>query len=121
MGIFISIIVTFLLAALVIYIVGRLGLGLTVSGFGIAFLAALYIAIISGLFSWFAALLGISFGGGLVGAIIHVIVGAIILIFSGSLLPGLKVDGFGGAIFAVISIGIVSWIVNWLVGLLGFL
>jgi uncharacterized membrane protein YvlD (DUF360 family) len=101
--------------------VSRLGLGLTVADFGTAFVAAIFIAIVGGILSWLLGLLGISFGGGFIGAIINVIVAAIVLIFSGGLLPGLKIHGFSGAIIAVLGIGIVSWIVNWLLGLLGIL
>jgi putative membrane protein len=121
MGIVFSIIVTALAAALVIFIVGRLNLGLTVAGFGTALVAAIFIAIVGGIFAWVFGLLGISFGGGFIGAIINVIVAAIVLTISGSFLPGMKIHGFSGAVLAVIAIGIISWIVNWLLGLLGLL
>lgn len=116
MEVLISIIVNFLVAALVIVIVGRFDLGLTVAGFGTAFVAAIFIAIVGGIFSWLFGLLGISSAGGLIGAITNVIVAAIVLIFSASLLPGLRVYGFGGAILAVIAIGLIGWIINGLLG-----
>jgi uncharacterized membrane protein YvlD (DUF360 family) len=33
--------------------------------------------------------------------------------------PGMKVNGFGGAIIAAIAIGVVSWLVAWFLGLFG--
>ena len=114
----IGIIVTFLVAALVIYIVSRLNLGLTVKSFGTAFALAVLIAITGGIVGWLFGLFDIDFNG-LIGAIIILIVAAIVLMFSASLLPGVKIYGFGGAILAAIAIGIISGIINWLLGLLG--
>ena len=119
MEVLIGIIVTFLVAALVIYIAGRLTLGLTVQSFGTAFVMAIFIAIVGGIAGWLFRLLDLGFSG-LSGAIINLIVAAIVIMFSGSLLPGVKVYGFGGAILAAIAIGIISGIINWLTGLLGF-
>lgn len=118
MELLIGIIVTFLVAALVIYIVSRFNLGLTVKSFGTAFALAVLIAITGGIVGWLFGLFDIDFNG-LIGAIIILIVAAIVLMFSASLLPGVKIYGFGGAILAAIAIGIISGIINWLLGLLG--
>ena len=120
MGVLVGIIVTFLVAALVIYIVGRLDLGLTVKSYGTAFVLAIFIAIVGGILVWLFGLLDLGFSG-LIGAIINLIVAALVIMFSASLLPGVKVHGFGGAILAAVAIGIFSWIINWLLGLLGLL
>ena len=119
MDIFISFLVALVVSALVIYIVGRLNLGLTVSGFGAAIIAALVIAIVGAIVYWLLGLIGLTFGGGWFGAIIYIIVAAIILMISDRFVPGMKVKGFTGAIIAAIAIGVVSWIVTWLLGLLG--
>lgn len=119
MGYIISFLVALIVAALVIYIVGRLNLGLTVSGFGAAIVAALVIAIVGTIVLWLLSLLGLTFGGGLLGAIIYIIVAAIILMISDRFVPGMQVNGFTGAIVAAIAIGVVGWIVTWLLGLLG--
>jgi putative membrane protein len=42
------------------------------------------------------------------------IVAAIILSISDRFLSGMSVSGFGGAIIAAIAIGVVTWIVDWL-------
>ena len=119
MGYIISFLVALIVSALVIYIVGRLNLGLTVSGFGAAIIAALVIAIVGTIVLWLLSLLGLTFGGGLLGVIIYIIVAAIILMISDRFVPGMKVNGFTGAIVAAIAIGVVAWIVTWLLGLVG--
>ena len=119
MGYFMSFLVALIVAAVVIFIVGRLNLGLTVSGFGAAIIAALVIAIVGTIVLWLLSVLGLTFGGGLLGAIIYIIVAAIILMISDRFVPGMKVNGFTGAIIAAIAIGVVGWIVTWLLGLVG--
>ena len=119
MGYFLSFLVALIVAALVIFIVGKLNLGLTVSGFGAAIIAALVISIVGTIVLWLLGLLGLTVGGGLLGAIIYIIVAAIILMISDRFVPGMKVNGFTGAIVAAIAIGVVGWIVTWLLGLIG--
>jgi putative membrane protein len=119
MGYIFSFIVALIVAALVIYIVGRLNLGLTVSGFGAAIIAALVIAIVGTIVLWLLSLFGLTFGSGWLGAIIYIIVAAIVLMISDRFVPGMKVNGFTGAIVAAIAIGVVGWIVTWLLGLIG--
>ena len=119
MGYIFSFIVALIVAALVIYIVGRLNLGLTVSGFGAAIIAAVVIAVVGTIVLWLLSLLGLTVGGGLLGVIIYIIVAAVILMISDRFVPGMKVKGFTGAIVAAIAIGVVAWIVTWLLGMLG--
>jgi putative membrane protein len=106
-------------AALVIWIVSRLKLGLTVSGFGAAIIAALVIAVVSAIIMWLLSLLGITMGGGFWGAIIALIVAVVVLMISDRFVPGMQVKGFTGAIIAAIAIAVVSWIVLWLLSLIG--
>ena len=115
----ISFLVALIVSAVVIYIVGRLNLGLTVSGFGDAIIAALVISIVGTIVFWLLSLLGLTIGGGLLGTIIYIIVAAIILMISDRFVPGVKVNGFSGAIVAAIAIGVVTWIITWLLGLIG--
>ncbi len=119
MDIFISFLVALVVSALVIFIVGKLNLGLTVSGFGAAIIAALVIAIVGAIVFWLLGVLGLTIGGGWLGAIVYIIVAAVILMISDRFVPGMKVNGFTGAIVAAIAIGVVSWIVTWLLGLIG--
>lgn len=105
--------------ALVIWVVGKLNLGLRVSGFGGAIMAAIIIAVVSWIIAWLLGLLGITVGGGLVGAIVALIIAAVVLLISDRILTGLQVDGFGGAIIAAIAIAVVHWLIAIVLGALG--
>jgi putative membrane protein len=105
-----------LISGFVIWIVGKLRLGLEVNGFGSAFLAGIVIAFLAGFITLLLGLAGIEFGGGLVGGLVHLIISAIVLLISGRLLSGLRVAGFGGALVASIAIGAVYWLGGLLLG-----
>lgn len=115
----ISTLIYFLVAAVIIWIVGRLNLGLSVDSFSSAFIAAIVIALVGGVLAWLLSLLGITLGGGFLGAIISLVVAALVLMFSDRFIPGMKVKGFTGAIIAALGIGVVGWFINWLLSLLG--
>lgn len=120
LGAIINIIVFLVAAALVLLVVSRLNLGLTVENFSSAIIAALIIAVVTSVLAWLLDLLGIRIGGsGLIAAMFSVIFSAIVLMISDKFLPGMKVAGFGGAIIAAIAIGVVGWIMNWLLSLIG--
>lgn len=111
------VLLSWLLAALVIFIVGRLGLGLTVDGFVPALIAAAVIAIVSAVIMWLLGALNITIGGGFLGVIVSLIVAAVVLLIADRFVPGMKVAGFVGAIIAAIAIGVVAWFVNWVLSL----
>ena len=83
-GLIIGILIGALFSAVIIWIVGRLGLGLEVSGFGPAFIAALVIAVVSWLVTWLLSLLGLTLGVGILAAIVHLVIAAIVLMIAGS-------------------------------------
>lgn len=58
---------------------------------------------------------------GLIGAIVYLIIAAVVLLIADRFIAGLKVAGFAGAIIAAIAIGVVYWIFYWLLGLLNIL
>jgi putative membrane protein len=115
----INLIIWLIISGLVIYIVGRMNLGLSVRNFTSAIIAAVVIAIVAWVIYFVLGLLGISAGGGILGAIIVLIIAAVVLMISDRFVPGMEVHGFTGAIIAAIAIAVVSWIVSWLLGLLG--
>ena len=117
-GLLIGVVIGALISGFVIWIVSKLGLGLEVDGFGSAFIAAIIIAVVGGIITWLLDLLGISIDGGWLGALIHLIIAAVVLMISDRLLKGLRVAGFTGALVAAIAIGVVYWALAWLVGLL---
>jgi putative membrane protein len=104
-----------LFTAVIIWVVGKLGLGIEVSGFGPAFIAALVIAVVSSLITWLLGVLGVSIGGGWLGALIHLVIAAIVLMVAGNFVKGFKVKGFVGALIAAIAIAAVAWVLAWLV------
>jgi putative membrane protein len=118
LSIIVSAVIGMLLYALAIWVVGKFGLGLKVSGFGPAFMAAIVISVASYLIIWLLGVLGLSFGGGFMGAIIHLIVAALVLMFAGNMVKGLRVKGFVPAVIGAIAIAFVSWLIDGIVGTL---
>ena len=116
MGTILAIIIGGLISGLIIWIVGRLNLGMSVTGFVPAFIAGFVIAIVAGIVNWLLAVLGIGVGTGWLGAIVNLIIAAIVLMISGSIVPGMAVKGFTGAIVAAIAISVVSWFVGLILG-----
>jgi putative membrane protein len=117
-GLIIGLLIGALFTGLIIWIVGKLGLGLEVSGFGPAFIAAIVIAILNGLVAWLLGALNLTIGGGIVGAIIHLVIAAIVLMVAGRFVKGLVVKGFTGALVAALAIAAVGWLIAWGVSLL---
>ena len=116
-GLIIGIIIGTLLNALIIWIVGRLGLGMDVAGFGPAFIAALVIAVAAGLIGYLLGAVGITIGGGLLGAIIHLVIAALVLMIADKFVKGIKVHGFTGALVAAVAMALVAWLISWAVSL----
>ena len=104
--------------AVVLMIVGRLNLGLTVDGFGSAFIASAVISIVAAIITWLIGLIGIRVGNPtLIGALVSLIVAAVVLLVSDRFVKGMKVNGFVGAIIAAISYGVIAWLLQWVIGL----
>ena len=104
--------------AVVLMIVSRLSLGLTVDGFGSAFIASAVISIVAALITWLIGLIGIKVGNPtLIGALVSLVVAAVVLLISDRFVKGMKVNGFGGAIIAAISYGVIAWLLQWVIGL----
>lgn len=119
MGVIFNFIIWLVVAALVIWLVARMNIGLEVRGFGAAMIAALVISLISAIAVWLLGLFGMAGATGILGAIIAIVVAALVLMFAGAILPGLKVNGFTGALVAAIAIGVVGWLFTWALGLFG--
>jgi putative membrane protein len=114
-----SFLVWLVVSALVIWIVGRMGMGIKVNSFGSAMIAALIISVVAAIVYWLLGLFGLGATAGLIGAIISLVIAAVIIKFSSAIAPGMVVDGWGGAFIAAIAIGVVSWLVLWLLSLFG--
>jgi len=114
MNAILSLLVSLVLYAVVIYIVSRLNLGLSVDGFVGAFIAGAGIAVVAWLVNWLLGVLGINIGGGWFGSLVSLVVAAVVLLIAGKYVPGLKVNGFVGALVAAVAIAVVAWLVGLL-------
>jgi putative membrane protein len=115
----IALALVWVVGAVILMIVSRLGLGLSVDGFGAAFIASAVISIVAGILTWLLGLVGIHLGGaGLIAGLVGVVVSAVVLLISDRFVKGMKVDGFGGAIIAAIAYGAVTWLLHWVTSLL---
>lgn len=111
-----SLVITTLISALVVWIVGKLNLGITLRNPGTAILAAILIAVFTTIFNFVLALilvaLNVSLGSGLVAASVGLVVAAVVLLASGKVLSGMEVDGFLGALIAAVAITVLNWLVG---------
>ena len=106
------------IGAVILIILSKLGLGLTVDGFGPAFIASAVITVVSAVITWLLGLIGIGVGGaGLWGALVTLVVAAVVLMISARIVPGMKVNGFVGALIAAVGYGIIVWLFQWVIGL----
>lgn len=92
-----------LLFGFLIWLISKFNLGIKVDNYGWAVSAGVVISAISNL-----AGLIIPDMNGLIGAIISVVVAAIVILISDKILRGMHVNGFSGAVIAAIVIGIVQ-------------
>lgn len=113
-GLIIAVLLSAFFSSILIWVVGLLGLGLEVDGFGPALVAGVAIALVGGAISWALMALGIKIGNGLLRAVINIVLGAVVLLICGQLLPGLTVDGFAGVLLASIAIGVIAWLLSLL-------
>lgn len=115
LGALVGIALAALFGAVVIWLVAKLGLGIKVAGFGSAFLAALTIAVVGGVVTALLGAIGVTIGTGVIGAVVHFVVAAIVLMIAGRILPGFEVKGFAGAIVGSIAMAVVAGLLGWVV------
>ena len=119
LGVALTFALVWAVGAVVLMIISRLGLGLTVEGFGSAFIASAAITVVSAIIIWLLGVIGIEIGNATwLGALVSLVVSAVILLVSDRFVKGMKVNGFVGAIIAAISYGVITWLFQWLVGLI---
>jgi putative membrane protein len=112
-GLVLGILIGSLFTGLIIWVVGKLGLGIEVRNFGSAFVAAVVIAVLNGVVAWLLGALGVTIGAGVLGAVIHLVIAAIVLMLAGNFVKGLVVKGFTGAVVAALAIAAVGWLIAW--------
>lgn len=111
-GFIIGVILGTIVYGILIFIVGKIGIGMEVDGIVPALKAGFIVALLAGLLGVLLTALGISLEGGLISAIIHLLVSAALLQFAGDKIQGMRVRGFSGAIIAAIAIAVVSWLLG---------
>jgi len=109
LGFILGILIGSLISGAILWLVSKLGLGLSVAGFGSAMIAGLLIGLIS------HALGTAISGGGVIGAIVNLIIAAVVIFLCGKLLKGLTVDGFSGAALAAVSIAAINYLIGFAV------
>lgn len=114
---FMSFLFALFVSAVVLLIVDKVNVGLKVGGLVNAMVSALAISVSGSIVMWLLGLFSFTIGGGFLGAIVFLIVAAVILMFAAKIMPGLEVSGFGGAAISAIAIGVVFWLVEWFGGL----
>jgi putative membrane protein len=112
-GVILGILIGALFSGLIIWVVGKLGLGLEVSGFGPAYVAAIVIGVLNGVVAWLLGALNITAGGGFLGAVFNLVIAAVVLMLAGRFVKGLVVKGFTGAVVAALAIAAVGWLIAW--------
>ena len=88
-GLIIVVFFSTVISGILIWIVGLLSLGLTVDDIGAASLAGLAVAVTGGVISWLLNLGNLKLGAGVLGAILNILLGAVVLVIGGKLIPGL--------------------------------
>jgi len=111
-GLIIGILFSAAISSILIWVVGMLGLGLEVDGFGPALIAGIAIALVGGVITWLMSLREIKIGNEIVRFIINALMGAVVLLICARFIPGLTVDGFAGALLAAVAIGAISWLLS---------
>jgi uncharacterized membrane protein YvlD (DUF360 family) len=97
---------------LIIWLVGKLRLGLEVSGFGTAFLTALVIVFLNSAVTLALGAAGITLEDDLLAVFIQLVIAALILLIADRIVKGLYVKGYKGALLAAVSIAAVGWLIG---------
>jgi uncharacterized membrane protein YvlD (DUF360 family) len=108
-GLVVGILIAAIISGVIIWLVGKLNVGLTVKNFGWAMLAGLLIGILTNIASQFVR----DFGGA-VGFVVQLVVSALVILLCGKILKGLTVEGFKGALFAAMAIAVIGFLITLL-------
>lgn len=106
-GLVIGILIAAVISGFIIWLVGKLDLGLKVDSFGWAMLAGLIIGILNGLVG---AIIGET--SGIIGALISLVISAAVILLAGKMLKGMQVEGFTGALLAAVAIAVISFLLG---------
>jgi uncharacterized membrane protein YvlD (DUF360 family) len=109
MGLVIGILIGALISGAVIWLVGKMNLGLKVDNFGSAMIAGVLIGLLT------TVLINLIPGAaGVVGFIVRLVVSAGAIYVGAQVLKGLHVEGFKGAVIAALAIAAVYFVLGLL-------
>jgi hypothetical protein len=106
-----------LASVLIIWVVGKLHLGLELD-FGSAIITGLLIAFVGGALTFALSIAGVQLGEGLIAGMIHLLVTLITLLVGARFLPGVRVTRYTGVIVAATAIGAFYWLGGQVLGML---
>ncbi len=114
-GFIIGTLVAAVLSGVIIWLVGKLNIGLSVNSFGWAMLAGLFIGAVTNFLNQLLPGMNEILTAG-----IHLVIAAAVILLAGKLFSGVNVDGFKGALIAAVAITAVGLLLAYvLVALLG--
>ncbi|MEZ4837007.1 MAG: phage holin family protein [Caldilineaceae bacterium] len=96
LGVLVGAVIMGVIAGIVIWIVGKLGLGIEVDGFGSAFMAALVIAVVNAVINWILGAVGFGGGSGIVGLLVNLIIAGAVILPGRRLCPRFACQGLHG-------------------------
>lgn len=105
LGLIIGIVLSAVISGFIIWVVSKLNLGLHVENFGWAMLAGLLIGLATNLIMQV-----VPAGNDIVNLVVNLIVSAAVIFACGSILSGMTVKGFGGALIAAVAIAVVGFL-----------
>jgi putative membrane protein len=103
-GLAIGILLATVISGFIIWVVSKLGLGLHADSFGWAMLAGLLVGLATNLIVQV-----VPASNDIVSLVVSVVVSAAAIFLSGSLLRGVTVNGFAGALIAAIAITVIGF------------
>ena len=114
-GLIIAILIGAVISGAIIWLVGKLNVGLSVDSFGWAMLAGLFIGTLTNLFNHL--LPGMN---EVITMVIHLVISAGVILLAGKLFSGVSVKGFTGALIAAVAIAVVGFVLALLLaGIIG--
>ena len=103
-GLVIGILISAVISGFIIWLVSKFNIGLSVDNFGWAMLAGLFIGFFTNLIMHF-----VPGQGGIVTAVVQLLVAAAVIVLAGKVFSGVKVDGYSGALVAAVIMALISF------------
>jgi len=103
-GLVIGILISAVISGFIIWLVSKFNIGLAVDNFGWAMLAGVFIGFFTNLIMHF-----VPGQGGIVTAVVQLLVAAAVIVLAGKVFSGVKVDGYSGALVAAVIMALISF------------